>query len=276
MCVPQDQLAVYEKCGKFNGRLTPGMSCLGLDVCGQCITTRAVSSRVMENTIKCETKTRDNVFIKIDVAIQQQPKEDTVEDSIYRLRNPLAQIDSYVQDVVRAHVPKMELDEVFANKDAIAQAVTEKIRDKMESFGWKILQALVTGVDPDQGVKNAMNAVEAANRDRTAAQTRAEANKFVLVKAAEAEAESKALQGQGIARQRAAIVQGLKDSIGQSGEELDPAKVSELLLITQYFDTLEKMASSRGQVIFVPHSEGSGDMASNMRDGILQAQAGRK
>jgi regulator of protease activity HflC (stomatin/prohibitin superfamily) len=170
----------------------------------------------------------------------------------------------------------MELDEVFANKDAIASAVTEKIKEKMESFGWRILQALVTGIDPDNGVKNAMNAVESANRDRAAAQTRAEANKFVLVKAAEAEAESKALQGQGIARQRAAIVQGLRDSIGQTGEELDPEKVSELLLITQYFDTLEKMASSRGQVIFVPHSEGGGDMASNMRDGILQAQAGKR
>lgn len=275
VCVPQDQWAVHEKCGAYQGQLKPGMTCLGLDCCGQCITTKAVSSRILENTIKCETKTLDNVFISVEVAIQQTPKTDALLESIYRLRDPLAQIDSYVQDVVRAHVPKMALDEVFSNKDSISHAVMEKIKGKMGEFGWTILQCLVTGVDPDAGVKNAMNAVESANRDRVAAQTRAEAQKFVLVKAAEAEAESKALQGQGIARQRAAIVQGLKDSIGVTGEELDAEKVSELLLITQYFDTLEKMASSRGQVIFVPHTEGE-DIAGNMRDGILQAQAGRK
>lgn len=271
VCVPQDQLAVYEECGQYKGQIAPGMKFLGLDCCQICITTRAVSNRVTENTITCETKTKDNVFCQIQVAVQQQPKNDNIQAAIYRLKDPMAQIDSYVQDVVRAHVPKMELDEVFANKDAIALAVTDKITTKMESYGWRILQCLVTGVDPDSGVKAAMNAVEAANRDRNAAETRAEGQKIVQVKAAEAKAESTALQGQGIARQRAAIVQGLKDSIGASGEALDPEKVSELLLITQYFDTLEKMASNKGQVVFVPHTEGGSDISGQMRDGILQA-----
>jgi len=226
----------------------------------------------MENTTICETKTSDNVFVRVDVAVQQQPMTNRVNDAIYKLRNPLQQIDSYVGDVVRAQVPQMTLDEVFSNKDAIAAAVKDKIDDKMEEFGWRILQCLVVNVDPDQGVKNAMNAIESARRHKDAAETTAEADKFVLIRNANAEAESKALQGQGIARQRAAIVQGLRDSIGAS-EAMDPERVSELLLITQYFDTLEKMSSNKGQTIFVPHHAGSSDVSSQIRDGVLQASA---
>jgi len=272
VCVPQDQLAVYEMCGAYKGQLQPGCQFLGCDVCSYCLTTRAISTRVMENTTVCETKTSDNVFVRVDVAVQQQPMTNKVNDAIYKLRNPLAQIDSYVGDVVRAQVPQMTLDEVFSNKDAIAAAVKDKIDDKMEEFGWRILQCLVVNVDPDQGVKNAMNAIESARRHKDAAETKAEADKFVLIRNASAEAESKALQGQGIARQRAAIVQGLRDSIG-AAEAMDPERVSELLLITQYFDTLEKMATNKGQVIFVPHNGGGSDVSSQIRDGVLQASA---
>lgn len=256
VCVPQDQLAVYEYCGAYKGSIEPGCSFIGIDCCGYCITTRAVSNRVMENVTKCETKTKDNVFVRLEVCVQQQPMQTDVRSAIYKLRNPFGQIDSFVGDVVRAQVPKMNLDEVFSNKDAIATAVEDKIRDKMDDFGWRILQCLVTSVEPDNGVKEAMNAVEAARRHKMAAETKAEADKFVLIKSASAEAESKALQGQGIARQRAAIVQGLRDSIGAK-EDMDPMRVSELLLITQYFDTLEKMASGKASVVFVPQSGGS-------------------
>ena len=166
----------------------------------------------------------------------------------------------------------LPFQKVFSNKDAIAAAVKDKIDDKMEDFGWRILQCLVVNVDPDQGVKNAMNAIESARRHKTAAETKAEADKFVLIRNASAEAESKALQGQGIARQRAAIVQGLRDSIGTK-ESMDPERVSELLLITQYFDTLEKMASNKGQTIFIPHNSGGSDVSSQIRDGVLQASA---
>jgi len=261
VCVPQDQLAVYERCGEYQGQIAPGMKFIGFDCCGQCIRTRVVSNRVTENAVQCESKTSDNVFVQVTIAIQQQPMPDRVREAIYRLRDPNAQIDAYVQSVVRGKVPEMTLDEMFANKDALGSEVSAKLKDKMDDYGWRIMQALVTDVEPDAGVKKAMNAIESAVRARTSAETQAKAAKFVKVKAAEAQAESKALQGQGIARQRAAIVQGLKDSVG-GGEGLDPAKVSEMLLITQYFDCLEKMSGNRAQVVFIPQDGGSGEAPS--------------
>jgi len=185
------------------------------------------------------------------------------------------QIDSFVNDVVRAHVPKMDLDEVFSNKDSIAEAVGEKLTDQMEEFGFQILQALVINVEPDSKVKHAMNAMETARRMRVAAETKANADHFVKVKKAESEAEAKALQGQGIARQRAAICQGLKDSIGTSDAQLSNDRVSELLLITQYFDTLEKMSDERGVKIFIPHSIGAlEDVSKQISRGVLADQGG--
>lgn len=264
----QDQLGVSEKFGKFSGELQPGLNFLGLDCCGICITTRAMSSRVVENVTTCETKTKDNVFVRIDCAIQQQPKPDRIMDAIYKLKTPKDQIESYVADVVRAQVPLMKLDEVFANKDAIALAVGEKLTRAMEDFGFSILQSLVVNVDPDQNVKLSMNAIEAAKKNKTAAETKAEADKFVKIKAAEGERDSKALQGEGIAKQRAAIVQGLKDSIGADTSQMTPEAVSELLLITQYFDTLEKIAHSKANTVFVPQMDGNS--AGAIRDGIMQ------
>jgi regulator of protease activity HflC (stomatin/prohibitin superfamily) len=213
-----------------------------------------------------ETKTKDNVFVRIEVTIQQQPRPGCIKDAIYRLHSPNAQIDSFVNDTVRSEVPKMLLDDVFSDKDRIANQVKEHITHHMNMFGWDILSSLVTEVDPDQHVKNAMNAIETAKRDQYSLETDAEANKNVAIKRAQAEAESKALQGMGIARQRAAIVQGLKDSIGMGGGDADAAKVSELLLITQYFDTLEKLATGQGKIIFT-------DGTNSMRDAVMQATA---
>lgn len=267
----QDQLGVHEFFGKYKGELNPGINCLGLDVCGICITTRAMSSRVVENVTTCETKTKDNVFVRIDCAVQQQPKPDRIMDAIYKLRTPKDQIESYVADVVRAQVPLMKLDDVFANKDAIALAVGEKLTRAMEEFGFTILQSLVVNVDPDQNVKLSMNAIEAAKKNKTAAETKAEADKFVKIKSAEAERDAKALQGEGIANQRAAIVAGLKDSIGADTANLTPEAVSELLLITQYFDTLEKIAHSKANTVFVPQMDGNS--AGAIRDGVMQGAA---
>ena len=236
-----------------NPASTAGCNTLGIDCCGACIVTQIISNRITENIVTSETKTEDNVFVRVSCAVQQQPKASRVKDCVYRLRNPRAQIESYVGDVVRGQVPNMTLEEVFTNKDAIADAVGEKITHSMADFGWSILQSLVVNVDPDQSVKTAMNKLEAANKQREASEITAEAQKVVRVRLAEANAESKFLQGQGISLQRAAIINGLRDSVGTEERELSPQMVSELLLITQYYDTLEKMADARGKTIFMPN-----------------------
>lgn len=262
---------MWEYCQQYKGMISPGCHFLGLNCCGLCISVRAVSTRVVENQCNCETKTLDNVFVQVTVAVQQQPILSNVRDAIYKLNDPSQQVSSYVADVVRAEVPKMTLDQVFENKDAIAMAVSTKITEKMEKFGYNILQALVTNVEPDRKVKAALNNVEAANKDRIAQETKAKAAHFVAVKKAEAEAESKALQGQGIAKQRAAIVDGLRESIGYQTGAQSAKQVSELLLVTQYFDTLEKISEGRSNTIFVPADNGGSDVGAKIRDGIIQA-----
>lgn len=269
VCIPADQIGVWECCHSYKGVITPGCHFLGFNLCGFCISVRAVSTRVEENICKCETKTKDNVFVQVTCAVQQQPNtanKDTIQSAIYKLTNPHTQVSSYVADVVRAEVPKMTLDEVFENKDAIAYAVATKLTDNMAKFGYNILQALVTNVEPDARVKQALNNVEAAAKNREASETMAKANHYVSVKKAEAEAESKALQGQGIAKQRAAIVDGLRESIGFEDDAKSAKQVTELLLVTQYFDTLEKVAEGQGTTVFIP-SGSSGET----RNELLQA-----
>jgi len=266
--MPPDQIGAYEYCQEYKGVVHPGCHFLGCNCCGACISIRAVSTRVVEHTCSCETKTKDNVFVKVTCAVQQRPIPENVSDALYKLNDPTQQIESYVSDVVRAEVPRMTLDEVFENKDAIAEAVNQKIKESMKTFGYDILQALVTNVEPDANVKQSMNNVEAANKERIAQETHARAQHFVAVKKAEAEAESKALQGEGIAKQRAAIVDGLRESIGI--KDGNSKRVSELLLVTQYFDTLEKLAQNKSSTIFIPHSVGGvSEVATQIRDGIL-------
>lgn len=268
VCMPPDQIGAWECCQQYKGIVHPGCHFLTFNMCGLCVTIRAVSTRVVENTCTCETKTKDNVFVKITCAVQQRPLPESVNDALYKLNDPNQQIESYVSDVVRAEVPKMTLDEVFENKDAIADAVNATIKSKMRTFGYDILQALVVNVEPDSNVKQSMNNVEAANKERIAEETRARAQHFVAVKKAEAEAESKALQGEGIAKQRAAIVDGLRESIGI--KDNNSKRVSELLLVTQYFDTLEKLSANKNSTIFIPHSVGGvSEVATQIRSGIL-------
>jgi len=268
VCLAPDQLGVWECCNEYKGIVDPGCVFLGCNVAGCCIQVRTLSNRVTENTVRCETKTKDNVFVTLECAVQQQPVREKVREAIYGLMNPAQQIESYVADVVRSEVPKMTLDQVFENKDQIARAVNSKITKQMNKFGFNILQALVTNVEPSAVVKNALNNVEAAVKERVAQETKAKAAHFVAVKKAEAESESKALQGQGIAKQRMAIVDGLKESVGMQSSR--PEDVAELLLVTQYFDTLEKISDSKTSTIFIPHSVGGvADVAAQIKRGIL-------
>merc|ERR1719310_1247241 len=233
--------------------------------------TRKISTRVQEYTMYTETKTKDNVFVKVVVAVQVEPVAEKAYEAIYRLTNPSQQIDSYVSDVVRGQVPSLKLDDLFESKDDIAAAVKDRLSKSMGEYGYLIHQVLVTDLRPDEKVRHAMNEIDANRRLRVAATEKAEAEKVLKVKAAEADAESKFLQGQGVARQRTAIVEGLKHAVG-GDQEMNPKTVQELLLITQYFDTLERLAQGNATTVFMPHTVGNlANIADDIRNGTMQA-----
>jgi len=220
-----------------------------------------ISLRVNQITLTMETKTKDNVFVTIPISVQNRVRPDKVYDAYYKLSNPAAQIQSYVEQVILGHVPGMTLDEVFASQSGIALAVKQELDADMTEFGYEIVNVLVTDIVPDAKVKAAMNDINAAQRAQVAANARGEAEKILVVKKAEAEAESKALQGQGIANQRKAIIEGLQGSIEQFQKAVGDATTSEvmqLVLITQYFDTLKSIGESdKTNTLFLSHSPGS-------------------
>merc|ERR1712039_217015 len=210
------------------------------------------------------------------VAVQQSVKQENVQDAMYKLSDVHVQIDAYVSDVVRSQVPLMLLDEAFEKKDDISNAIQEKLTHEMAAYGFRIHKSLVTELTPNADVMQSMNEINKQKRLRDASIMAAEAEKIKVVNAAEAAADAAQLQGEGIARQRRAIIDGLRDSITHGTEEsLSTDKVSELLLITQYFETLRDIAaSSKAQTVFLPHSAGAvADVASQIRNGILQAGA---
>jgi len=274
--VPQDKYFAAEQFGKFSHILSPGLSFAGVDVCGCCITFRSITSRVEQNMVVVQTKTKDNVFLVAKVAVQQSVKPENVQDAMYKLSNVHAQIDSYVSDVVRSQLPMMTLDESFEKKDDVSHAIQDKLTKEMAAYGFQIHKALVTELQPDSSVQESMNEINKQKRLRDASIMAAEAEKIKIVKAAEASADAAQLQGEGIARQRRAIIDGLRDSITHGTQEsLSTEKVSELLLITQYFETLRDIAANtRAQTVFLPHSAGAvADVASQIRNGVLQAGA---
>ncbi len=217
-----------------------------------------VSLRVNQITLTMETKTKDNVFVTIPISVQNRVRPEKVYDAFYKLSDPVAQIKSYVEQVILGHVPGMTLDEVFASQSSIAAAVKQELDSDMSAFGYEIVNVLVTDIVPDSKVKSAMNDINAAQREQVAASARGEADKILVVKKAEAEAESKALQGQGIANQRKAIVEGLQVSIEQFQKVVEgasPKDVMQLVLVTQYFDTLKAIGESdKTNTLFLSHS----------------------
>lgn len=277
VAVPNDKWYAVENFGKFEKVLGPGFNWIGLDLCGCCFSFRSISRRIEQNVCIVETKTKDNVFVTVHVAIQQSVIPEHVEEAIYKLSSVDAQIDSYVADVVRSHVPKMMLDEAFENKDAISDAVMQQLGPNMKDYGFVIHKALVTELTPSQEVSQAMNEITRQSRLRDAEVMRAEAEKIKVVMAAEAACESARLQGEGIAKQRSAIVEGLRSSITSgTDEKLTSDRISELLLISQYFETLRDIgANSKASAVFLPQSpaQGIADIAGQIRGGILQAAA---
>ncbi|KAG7575611.1 Band 7 domain [Arabidopsis thaliana x Arabidopsis arenosa] len=219
---------------------------------------------------------QDNVFVTVVASIQYRVLVDKASDAFYRLSNPTSQIKAYVFDVIRACVPKLNLDDVFEQKNEIAKSVEEELDKAMTAYGYEILQTLIIDIEPDQQVKRAMNEINAAARMRVAANEKAEAEKIIQIKRAEGEAESKYLSGLGIARQRQAIVDGLRDSVlGFAGNVpgTSAKDVLDMVMMTQYFDTMRDIgATSKASAVFIPHGPGAvSDVATQIRNGLLQA-----
>ena len=238
-----------------------------------------IDLRVQQLALDVETKTKDNVFVKIPVSVQYHVIPEKVYEAFYKLANPKKQISSYVFNVILGHVPKMILDDAFLQQSDIAIAIKEGLDDVMKTYGYAIDQALVTDIEPDEKVKAAMNDINAAQREQVAATARGEAEKILKVKQAEAEAQSKALQGQGIANQRKAIIEGLKESVeafSKAVEGSTPHDVMLLVLVTQYLDTMKEIgANDKSNTIFMSHSPAAiGDLFRQMQEAIMVGQKG--
>jgi len=238
-----------------------------------------IDLRVQQLALDVETKTKDNVFVKIPVSVQFHVIPEKVYEAFYKLANPRQQISSYVFNVILGHVPKMILDDAFLQQSDIAIAIKEGLDDVMKTYGYAIDQALVTDIEPDAKVKAAMNEINAAQREQVAANARGEAEKILKVKQAEAEAQSKALQGQGIANQRKAIIEGLKESVeafSAAVEGTTPKDVMMLVLVTQYLDTLKEIgAQDKSNTLFISHSPAAiGDLFRQMQDAVMIGQKG--
>lgn len=272
--VAQQTVSVVERLGKFVRVAGAG---LNIKIPFIESVSGRMSLRVLQLDVPVETKTKDNVFVKVAISVQYHVKNDRIYDAFYKLTNPTSQITSFVFDVVRAQVPKMDLDDVFEKKDVIAVAVKDELAEMMNDFGYDIIKALVTDIDPDIKVKAAMNEINEQQRLRVAAEQKGEAEKILTVKRAEADAQSKRLQGQGIADQRKAIIEGLKESIGEFQQTVPGTSaldVMNLVLVTQYYDTLKEIgASNKASTLLLPSvPEGNNTFASLLRESVLTGQ----
>ena len=262
--VKQQTSAIVERFGKFLGIRQSGLHIkipLVDRIAGR------VSLRILQLDVIVETKTKDDVFVKLKVSVQYKILVEKVFDAYYKLDFPQDQITSYVFDVVRAVVPKMKLDDVFEKKNEIANAVKGELNEAMINYGYDIIKALVTDIDPDAEVKTAMNKINAAERQKVAAQYEGDAARILIVEKAKAEAESKRLQGQGIADQRREIARGLEESVDVlNGVGINSQEASALIVVTQHYDTLQSIGeSTNSNLILLPNSPQAGsDMLNNM------------
>ena len=262
--VKQQSAAVIERFGKFVSVRHSGLQ-LKIPVIDR--VAGRLSLRIQQLDVVIETKTKDDVFVKVKVSVQYKVIKDKVYDAFYKLDFPEDQITSYVFDVVRAEVPKMILDDVFEKKDDIAIAVKAELNDAMLDYGFDIIKTLVTDIDPDQQVKESMNRINASEREKMAAQFEGDAQRILIVERAKAEAESKRLQGQGIADQRREIARGLEESVDVlNNVGINSQEASALIVVTQHYDTLQSIGEeTNSNLILLPNSPQAGsDMLNNM------------
>lgn len=226
-----------------------------------------ITLKIQQLDVIVETKTKDDVFVKLKISVQYVVLKEKVYEAFYKLEHPSDQITSYVFDVVRAEVPKMKLDDVFVKKDDIAIAVKSELQESMIEYGYDIIKTLVTDIDPDEQVKNAMNRINASEREKIAAQFEGDAARILIVEKARAEAESKRLQGQGIADQRREIARGLEESVEVLNKVgINSQEASALIVVTQHYDTLQSVGEhTASNLILLPNSPSSAnDMLTNM------------
>ncbi len=262
--VKQQTAAIIERFGKFQSIRHSGLQ-IKIPIIDRII--GRISLRVLQLDVTVETKTSDNVFVKLKVSVQYKVIKDKVYEAFYKLDFPQDQITSYVFDVVRAVVPKMKLDDVFEKKDEIANSVKGELNDAMTNYGYDIIRALVTDIDPDTEVKSAMNKINAAERKKVAAQYEGDAERIRIVEKAKAEAESKRLQGQGIADQRREIARGLEESVDVLNKVgINSQEASALIVVTQHYDTLQAVGeNTNSNLILLPNSPQAGsEMLNNM------------
>ena len=262
--VKQQSAAVVERFGKFVSVRHSGLQ-IKIPIVDR--VAGRLSLRIQQLDVVVETKTKDDVFVKVKVSVQYKVIKDKVYDAFYKLDFPQDQITSYVFDVVRAEVPKMILDDVFEKKDDIAIAVKGELNEAMKNYGFDIIKTLVTDIDPDAQVKESMNRINASEREKVAAQFEGDAQRILIVERAKAEAESKRLQGQGIADQRREIARGLEDSVKVlNNVDINSQEASALIVVTQHYDTLQSVGSaSNSNLILMPNSPQAGsEMLNNM------------
>ncbi|WP_168035729.1 SPFH domain-containing protein [Neolewinella antarctica] len=270
--VKQQSMVILERFGRFSSIRGPGLH-LKVPVVDK--VAGRMSLKVRQLDVNVETKTKDNVFVKLKVGVQYVVGRDSVYDAFYKLDRPDEQLNSYIFDVVRAEVPKMILDDVFVRKDDIANAIKSELQDAMQAYGYNIVRALVTDIDPDATVKMAMNRINAAEREKLAAEYEGESERIRIVAKAKAEAESKRLQGQGIADQRREIAKGLEESVDiLNSVGINSQEASALIVVTQHYDTLQSMGENvNSNLIMLPNAPTAGsDMLSQMTASFIASQ----
>lgn len=254
--VQEKSAKVVQRLGSFSRILHPG-----INFCIPFVETVAgtVSLKVQQLDVHIETKTKDDVFVKLQISVHVQIMKNRVREAFYELDDPYSQISSYIFDTVRAEVPKLELDDVFSRKDDIATAVKAELAEHMEQYGYRIVQTLITDIDPDGLVKESMNRINAAKRNKEAVAEDAEGRKIARIKDAEADKESKRLQGEGVAEQRLAIIKGFADSVedfSNTLSDVSPIEIMQFVLLTQHYDTIKDIGEKNSAII-VPYSPGS-------------------
>lgn len=303
------EMGIIEHLGEYKRTASPGLNVYAWPLAS---VVGIVSTRVQQLNVQTVTKTLDNVTVSLQIAVQYRIINDFIKDekagvelegepsgdevipftpdmerhpenhgvyrAFYRLTDIQAQLRPYVEDVVRSQVPKRSLDDAYAEKEAVAVAVKSSLQHRMSDYGYEIVNALVTDLQPDSQVMASMNAIESQRRMRMAAQEKAEADKILIVKAAEAESEAKYLSGKGVARQRKAIVDGLKESVVEFNDGVagtSPADVMQLMMVTQYLDMLKEVGTTaKSNTVFIPHGPGAvSDVQAQMRSGFLEANA---
>ncbi|CAM8900580.1 hypothetical protein QQ045_011627 [Rhodiola kirilowii] len=275
-CVDQASVGVVEKWGRFNKLAHPGLHFFN-PLSGEWLV-GILSTRISSLDVRIETKTKDNVFVQLLCSIQYRVVRENADDAFYELQNPKEQIQAYVFDVVRAVVPRMALDELFEQKGEVAKSVLEELEKVMGAYGYSIEHILMVDIIPDPAVRKAMNEINAAQRLQLASVYKGEAEKILLVKKAEAEAEAKYLGGVGVAKQRQAITDGLRENIVNFSDKVEGTsarEVMDLIMVTQYFDTIKDLGnSSKNTTVFIPHGPGHvRDIGDQIRNGVMEASS---